>query len=278
MWSKGARLSSTAGREEVTMISLTGRHAYSSTFYKLLRECSELSAAEMVPLIVGWFNPKTMVDVGCGTGAFTRAYKTAGVQVLGIDNDVDSKQLLINPEEFQRCDLLWPLGLDRRFDLVNCLEVAEHLPPSRGPSFISDLCRLADVVVFSAAVPGQGGTHHVNEQWPSYWIAHFEKNGFQAFDCIRPQIWQNRKIDWWYVQNTFVFIKRSRMADFPIATEMTRSGPTDLVHPRAYVETTLPREMSPRMVQEVLRALPFFPGKIFQLMRGRTYRRVESRK
>src|SRR5438034_7185725 len=52
-----------------------------------------------------------------------------------------------------------------------------------------------------------GGTHHINEQWPSYWIAFFQENGFQALDCIRPSIWNNEKVAWWYAQNMFAFIK-----------------------------------------------------------------------
>ena len=70
-----------------------------------------------------------------------------------------------------------PLRIGRRFDLVNCLEVAEHLDASRADSFVDDLCALGDVVVFSAAIPGQGGTHHVNEQFQSYWQERFRRNG-----------------------------------------------------------------------------------------------------
>lgn len=243
--------------------------SYSARYYQGLRGLSEASAREVVPLVLRLFAPKSVVDVGCGSGAWARTYRDAGMQVFGIDGfHVRPEQLLIAPEEFERHDLTQPLHLKRRFDLVNCLEVAEHLPGVRAEEFVADLCRLADVVVFSAAVPGQGGTHHNNEQWPDYWIARFERNGFQALDCLRGELWQNEKVAWWYAQNLFVFVKRGRVAEFPAANALVRTGPVNLVHPCAYEAAVLPRAMSPRMVKEVLRALPHFPGKILRHLRG----------
>lgn len=241
---------------------------YSSRYYEGLKEDSAASARAVVPLILQLFPSRTVIDVGCGSGTWARAYLDAGCEITGVDGHVvQPDQLLIPVDRFQRRDLAQPLALDRRFDLVNCLEVAEHLEPSRGPSFAADLCKLGDVVVFSAAVPGQGGTHHVNEQWPSYWIPHFENQDFVPLDCFRWQIWNNSSVAWWYVQNLFAFVRRSRLADFSAAREATRPLPTDLVHPRAYVRATVPSEMSPRMLKEVIRALPHFPGKVLSHFR-----------
>lgn len=241
---------------------------YSSRYYESIKEDSAASAQETVPLIAALFAPKSVIDVGCGSGTWTRAYSQYQAQVLGIDGfQVTPNQLVIPADHFQRTDLAQPLRLNRRFDLANCLEVAEHLPASRADSFVHDLCQLADVVIFSAAVPGQGGTHHINEQWPSYWIPLFEKNGFAPLDCLRHQLWNNPRVAWWYAQNIFAFIKRNRLQDFPKAAAAARLWPTDLVHPRAYVRATVPSEMSPRMLKEVLLALPHFPQKIWNHFR-----------
>ena len=239
--------------------------SYSAGYYQSIKEDSAQSAREIVPLILKLFAPQSVVDVGCGTGTWSRAYKDAGVRILAIDGvDVRNDQLVIDAGDFERHDLLQPLRLDRHFDLVNCLEVAEHLPAARARSFVADLCRLSDVVAFSAAIPGQGGTHHINEQWPSYWIPMFQENGFRGLDCFRPSIWNNERVAWWYAQNLFAFVKESRVSEFAEAVRLSRPPPTDLAHPRAYVKATVPREMSPRMLKEVLRALPYFPGKILR--------------
>ncbi|HTI68902.1 MAG TPA: methyltransferase domain-containing protein [Candidatus Limnocylindria bacterium] len=242
--------------------------AYSTRYYEGLKEDSLGSARAVVPLIVSLFAPKTVVDVGCGSGTWAKVYGENHCEVLGIDGQiVQTDQLLIPAERFLRRDLAQPLSLDRTFDLVNCLEVAEHLDASRADSFVADLCRLGDVIVFSAAVPGQGGTHHVNEQWPSYWLPKFASHGFVALDCLRHQIWGDPQVAWWYVQNAFAFVKKTRLADFAKAAAAAQSWPTDLVHPRAYVRATVPSEMSPRMIMEVVRATPHFPGKILAHLR-----------
>ena len=239
--------------------------AYSTRYYEGLKEDSSGSAKEVVPRVLQLVPARTVVDVGCGSGTWTRVYAEAGCEVLGIDGDiVQASQLLIPAERFLRRNLMEPLRLDRRFDLVNCLEVAEHLDGSRAESFVEDLCRLGDAVVFSAAIPGQGGTHHVNEQFQSYWRERFERNGFRALDCLRHQVWGNDRVAWWYVQNLFLYMKADRIADFPAAVAADRPWPTDLVHPRAYVTATVPSQMSPRMLKEVARALPHFPAKVLR--------------
>lgn len=239
--------------------------AYSTRYYEGLKEDSAGSAREVVPLVLRLFPAKTVVDVGCGSGTWAKAYLDAGCDVTGIDGDVvQQNQLLIPADRFLRRNLMQPLKLDRKFDLVNCLEVAEHLDESRADTFVADLCALGDAVVFSAAIPGQGGTHHVNEQFQSYWITRFRRNGFTPVDCLRHQIWGNDKVAWWYVQNMFAFVRDARLADFPAARAALLPWPADLVHPRAYVTATVPRQMSPRMLKEVARALPHFPGKILK--------------
>ena len=82
--------------------------------------------------------------------------------------------------------------------------MAEHLDPSRAASFVSDLCALAPVVLFSAAVPGQGGTHHVNEQWPGYWQDLFAVEGYLMSGALRWLIWNDDRVENWYRQNLMV--------------------------------------------------------------------------
>ena len=144
--------------------------AYSAEFYAGQVAGSASSAAVVVPLVLSFLQVKSVVDVGCGVGPWAAEFLANGVrEVWGIDGDyVDRSQLRIPTDRFVARDLSKPLQFNRTFDLAICLEVAEHLPESRAGSLVSDLTSLASCVLFSAAVPGQGGTNHINLQYLPY--------------------------------------------------------------------------------------------------------------
>ena len=149
---------------------------------------------------------KSVVDVGCGLGTWLAVFREQGATAtLGIDGEwIDRNHLEIPSESFMAFDLTQPLRLDRRFDLVVSLEVAEHLPPEAAETFVDSLTRLGSTILFSAAIPSQGGTHHVNEQWPEYWAHLFEKRGFRVVDAIRRRVWENGAVATWYAQNALL--------------------------------------------------------------------------
>jgi SAM-dependent methyltransferase len=161
---------------------------------------------EVVPLIMELVKPKSVLDVGSGTGTWLKAFEEAGVQdYCGLDgNYVDRSQLQIPAEKFMATDLSKPWTLNSKYDLIISLEVAEHLPESSADSFVKSLTLHGEVILFSAAIPGQGGQGHLNEQWPEYWEQKFSKHGFYFHDVIRPLIWDNEKVNWWYRQNIFL--------------------------------------------------------------------------
>ena len=113
---------------------------------------------------------------------------------------MDRSLLHIPEERFLPHDLTKPIHLERRFDLVLCLEVADHLPADSAPTLMDSLVSLGPVILFSAAIPYQGGTHHLNEQWPLYWARYFDARGYLAVDCVRNQIWQLDDVQWCYAQ------------------------------------------------------------------------------
>jgi len=198
---------------------------YNSAFFDDLSPGSRLSAATLIPLVEKLTGPSSVLDVGCGVGTWLAEWESRGVaDIFGIDGEyVAESALQIAPEKFQAKDLRNPFSLGRRFDLVECLEVAEHLDEPHADGFIESLTSHADTILFSAAIPGQTGNHHVNEQWPSYWIPKFQKLGFRGFDVIRPRIWANRDIEVWYRQNVLLF---SKVLTFEGAEDIL-----DLVHP-----------------------------------------------
>jgi SAM-dependent methyltransferase len=200
---------------------------YDSKFYREL-DSAQKSAAAVLPIVFGVVKPQSMVDIGCGTGKWLAKAVELGVEdILGVDGTwVDRNQLAIPSQNFVTHDLTTPLSLERRFDLALSLEVAEHLPEAAAGVFVESICSASDVVLFSAAIPGQGGRRHVNEQWPAYWAELFHKLGYDCFDYLRPKIWNDAGVAWYYAQNSLVFVRRGRDHQFG-----ERVTPLPLVHP-----------------------------------------------
>lgn len=199
---------------------------YNSKFYRQLASAQE-SARDILPLVLDVVKPASVIDIGCGTGNWLLVAHELGVRdILGIDGPWVKAQLAIPPENFVEHDLSTPLKLDRRFDLALSLEVAEHLPASAAQVFVQSLCDAADVVVFSAAIPGQGGRHHINERWPAYWAELFADLRYDCYDFLRPKIWTNSRITWHYAQNSLIFGRAGFRHPFGEPTT-----PLPLVHP-----------------------------------------------
>lgn len=182
---------------------------YTRSFYAHRSGGSAASAEVVVPLLLSVFPVRSVVDIGCGTGAWLEAFAGCGIgDYLGIDGPyVSADMLRIPARHFRAADLARLSDLDRRFDLACSLEVAEHLPRSSAGAFVALLTSAAPVVLFSAAIPHQGGTGHVNEQWQSYWHDLFAAQGFEAIDCIRPAVYGDRRVEWWYRQNILVYCR-----------------------------------------------------------------------
>lgn len=167
------------------------------------------AASIIVPILREVLKFKSVLDVGCGTGTWLSVFLEDGcTEVLGLDGEHLDRGLFaknLSLEHFYPVDLSEGFELNRKFDLSICLEVAEHLPPCAANGLVSSLCRHSNQVVFSAAVPGQGGQNHLNEQWLSFWVGKFKEYGFDVYDLIRPRIWDNSELEIWYRQNIVVF-------------------------------------------------------------------------
>lgn len=210
---------------------------YDKRFFGRITSGSYRSAEVVVPIVLDLLEPRSVVDVGCGTGAWLRAFHAHGVgEIQGIDGDyVDRAQLEIPEDRFLAADLSEGVRLDRRFDLAVSLEVAEHLPPESAGTLVESLVALAPAVLFSAAIPGQGGANHVNEQWADYWVGRFGEAGYACVDCIRPRIWNDTEVQVWYAQNIFLFVQPAVLEQRPpLAAEHQRFGNNllSVVHPR----------------------------------------------
>ena len=137
--------------------------------------------------------------------------KKNGVKkILGIDGAHVPKEKIYVVENFFEFDLNNCANYinDEKYDLSISLEVAEHLDKDKAELFIKMLIQLSDKVIFSAAIPGQTGQNHLNEQYPEYWIRLFKKYGYNIYDPFRKRFWSS-DVNWWYSQNMFLFIKNN---------------------------------------------------------------------
>ena len=156
--------------------------------------------------------PVRVVDIGCARGTWLREWRASGVNdVVGVDGDyVDRGKLEIAQDRFS-CVILAQIQPPTPVRSGANSEVAEHLPAARAASFVADLVALAPVVLFSAAPPGQGGEHHLNEQPYDYWRALFRHHGYVAVDCLRPLLTRDAGIPRWYRHNLMLYVRRDEL-------------------------------------------------------------------
>ena len=188
---------------------------YDKDFFDYLNTGSLRSAKVIVPILKEYLDSESVLDVGCGQGAWLSVWKKEGViDVYGVDGDyVDAGNLLINNNEFMPIDLKNDFNLDRKFNLVMSLEVAEHIPEQQATIFINNLVRHGDAILFSAATKGQGGDHHVNEQDYDYWRQIFSQHGYYPFDFIRHDLKKLKNIEPWYRYNILLYVSKSKFDD-----------------------------------------------------------------
>ena len=164
----------------------------------------------IVKKLLEFYKPNSVIDFGCGLGTFLKAFKEEGVnEVLGLDGPWVNKKLLndfLTVDEFIEVDLEQDIKLNKKYDLVISLEVAEHLNESKASIFVNNLVNAGDVILFSAAVPYQGGQNHINEQWVEYWQNKFKRHNYRFYDVLRRSLWNEQDIKWWYKQNMFLVV------------------------------------------------------------------------
>lgn len=199
------------------------------------------SARRVLAFLSGFVPFRSVVDVGCGIGIWLVEAEAMGCDITGVDGPWLDRSKLLVPEDrvVQRdlegdIDLVRDLG--RSFDLVVSLEVAEHLSDAAAPTFVKSLVNHGEMVLFSAAVPEQGGAHHVNEQWPSYWQRLFAAQGYVCIDLLRPNLWIDHEIGPWYRQNLLLYVTPAVLDRHPALQRWKVDGIVPaLIHPDLFV-------------------------------------------
>lgn len=162
------------------------------------------------------FGPfSSIVDLGCAIGEFI-AYFGLTHKVLGVGFD-GSENSLIHKDSGATIfvhDLRTPINWGKpRFDLCMCLEVAEHIEFEFADILIDNCCSMSDLVLFTAAKPGQEGTGHVNLQPKEYWLFKFKQHGYALRSdktvefILKLEPWKHKKGIKAYYENAMVFEK-----------------------------------------------------------------------
>ena len=237
---------------------------YDTLFYQYQREGSKRSAHALLLHVVGPLKIASVLDVGCGAGAWLAAHRSLGLSDhVGVDGEyVDRSMLLVASNRFLPRDVSAPFELGRQFDLVQCLEVGEHVPTSASATLVDNIVRHGRHALFSAAVPGQGGEGHINEQQYEFWRDLFAERGYRLFDFIRPDIQADTNIEPWYRYNVLFFCRDDAIAALPakiVATRVSDHAPIKDYSPAGYrLRKAVMRSLPPRAVS----ALAVFKHKL----------------
>ncbi|AXC14568.1 hypothetical protein ACPOL_5318 [Acidisarcina polymorpha] len=202
----------------------SANYAYDGTFYRYIQDGAVRSARVIAPLVVDRLGTSSLLDVGCGAGAWLSEYRKLGVQpCLGVDGDyVKAADLLVPQETFIARDISLPFDLMERFALVQCLEVGEHIETAASGTLVANLVRHGDCILFSAAIPGQGGENHINERPYEFWRALFAEHGYMPYDFLRPLLRRAKEVEIWYRHNVMLYVAASRHGTLPVEVSQSR--------------------------------------------------------
>ena len=242
---------------------------YDQAFYAGQRDGSLQSARAIIPLLLSHLSIHSVVDVGCGVGTWLKAFQENGISdITGYDGEyVDTSALAIDAANFKVLDLTADFVLPRKADLAISLEVAEHLPSKNGDHLVQQLVLAAPIVLFSAAIPGQGGTGHVNEQWQDYWRSKFNSFGYYPVDAIRPFVWGHHDVEIWYQQNIILYCKEGHVPSSDGIRPIPPNLSLNIVHPEYYLELQQHGEL---YFSKALKALPSLAGKAISRRMSKT--------
>jgi SAM-dependent methyltransferase len=176
VWTTGYLGASRLG-ERIGWDCLTYNWGITYSLHRMARRDAPIFVSDLLDVLPG---VTSVADVGCGSGVYSAELQSRGLKVVGCEYGARplrwAKLLGVNavPFDLSKSGSSLP---GRPYDLAISLEVAEHVPPVFADRFVDFMCETSDRIILTAAVPGQGGYGHVNEQPKEYWIEKFEKRG-----------------------------------------------------------------------------------------------------
>lgn len=188
---------------------------YDENYYAKRQEDPWRSDAQIVAIAIReYFNPESVIDFGCAIGAHLEPFYEEDIEIKGVEgNPAAFKYAVIPSKHLEQHDLREPYETEQSYDIALCFEVAEHIPEQFADVLVNTLVESSNTVIMTAATPGQGGTHHVNEQPREYWYKKFENEGMEydseAVEKIRSMIEVEETT--WIPRNLMIFRSSSVM-------------------------------------------------------------------
>lgn len=230
--------------------------SYGKSYFTSRRNLSLTSAEKTLHHLKKFYDFSSVVDFGCGTGTWLKVCQEIGCKdILGLDDYAEKTLLEIPREQFFRKNIGETVELQKKYDLAISLEAAEHIGVDSSENIVRNLVHASDVILFSAALPGQGGTHHVNEQPPIFWATKFNKHNFVQYDFLRSLIWEEDEVAWWYKQNIFLYINKNsqKKVDFP--TLANNFSFKHIVHPDCLSSRIQELDLDNASIKNLLKAV-----------------------
>lgn len=185
---------------------------YTVEYYQAINEDEKEQAFSLTKAIAELYHPKSVVDLGCGTGLYLFPFGSSDVELLGVDISeaaFDNRTRCMDRKYLKTMDIAEPsFSLPHKFDVALCLEVLEHIGNEKTKVLMENITKASDILIVSAAQPGQAGLNHVTLEPPEYWNKLFMEKGFKRdyhdeYQLILPVSQVHHTI--WIIRNLMVF-------------------------------------------------------------------------
>ena len=229
---------------------------YEESYFSRRKSLSYSSAQKILEKVKDFYSFSSAVDFGCGTGTWLKACMELGCRnIHGFDGFADPSSLCIPSECFSQKLLGENIDLKKFYDLAICLEAAEHVDEKFSNLIVENLTKASKVILFSAALPGQGGTNHINEQPPEFWQKKFVKLNYTQLDIIRPIIWDEPAVAWWYKQNIFLYVHDESIESLKLPDHPNLFAQKHIVHPECLISKITEIDIDNASVANLSKAL-----------------------
>lgn len=133
---------------------------------------------DLADRIIAEIGPRSVMDAGCALGMLVEQLRARGVDAEGIDiSEYAIAQADESVRPYVRVGSITE-PFNRRYDLIVCIEVLEHMPRADAEAAIANMCAWSDDILFSSSPYDHKEATHLNVHPLEYWAEQFARHGF----------------------------------------------------------------------------------------------------